>query len=483
MAKLTSKWWDSHKPVGFRCNLDTRLKDFERVVRKGNEADIFIVLGKLTTDVQDAEKLLRRRLKANPIKLKQMISEIQSLQILITKEYTTIVKYGSESIPVWSKKFGTVVNDKLKKKYKNLGELRISGGVVALKINLMTVRALEHSGSDARLIREANDIFDEEVDGFLQQIDGIVNKSKGLRPSDNSIQQIRHESASRIDALEKRLNSMAMNFAKRATAYHKDARNFKANRAFAVTTATLGVAGSAAGLAMPGTTALAVVGLIRSSAKLIEEIVNLMMTLEAKYRSVMAQIKLMQKSFNNGMRDGKETAKIAVNALIGADVMVTHKACINRVADFMGTLAVLADRVNKSQLKIDAAITKLGELDKILQWAVHDQKRFKASRTGKRIKTLEISLDKLLDKSFDTINRVVDAERKAPILQSELKKLGPSSKTVKVAEKVIPAVVNMGFALGSFGDGLAASLAAGNVAAVTLGVANDAASELTELLN
>jgi len=284
-------------------------------------------------------------------------------------------------------------------------------------------------------------------------------------------------------SIEKNLVKLAIKTADNAAMYHDAAKFFKKKRAVEVSTATLGVAGGVAGIFVPGTNAVAAVVLIRSSAKLIEEVVTLLTKLEVKYDSVMAQITMLEKAFVSGQknRDRKEVAKTTVNAVLGADVMVTHAAVVKRYEDFLGALAVLADRVNKAQGKILAAIAKLGDLDKALTKTIADQAAFAKTVTSKKIKTAEKALDSMLDKTSDTMARVVRAERATPRLTKALKDLGKNSENADMAIKIIPVCINLAFAIGSFGDGIGASQTALNAANQSLGLMNAVASELKDM--
>ena len=87
----------------------------------------------------------------------------------------------------------------------------------------------------------------------------------------------------------------------------------------------------------------------------------------------------------------------------------------------------------------------------------------------------------MLDKSSDTMARVVQAERATPRLTKALKALGKNSENADKAIQIIPVCIDLAFAIGSFGDGIGASQSALNVANQTIGLMNTVASELQDM--
>lgn len=476
MAKLTSKWWAGVRPKGVGGDLEAALKDFEKAVRGGNGAEVLDSLIEVTMGLEAARGDAKKVLKANPVKRNAILLELKEMQRLIDRENDLVVRKGTKAIKVWSRDFAKAVDQQ-----HNLGFLQVNGGMIELKLDLMTIHALENAGAEARLIRELNDIFDTHVERFCDKIDTAISNNNGFALSKQRAYALTADGKKAVTILRKHVEGQAERAIAGAYAHHKAAKTFKKKRAFEITVATLGVAGSAAGIAMPGTTAVAVVTLIRSTAKLVEEVVNLLMTLEKKYESLVFQLKQLQASFNRGKRDLKEVGKTTVNALVGAGVMVTYKAVNDRMDDFKGSISVVADRVNKAQRKIFATIAKLDDLDKSIDKVVQDKRKFWQGSLGKEVAGLRKELDKMLDKMSDTMGRVVTAERQVPKLDKAIDDLGDSSLTVKRAEKAIPFCVNLAFSLGSMSDGIAASQSALNVTANVLGSAGDIAGELKDL--
>lgn len=484
MAKLTSTWWAKTKPANFKeKNLDTALKGFEAAVRNGNSGVVLDAIFNVRNEIPFTRNALKKALKANPVKFKVLQIELNELEKLLDREDKLVLMNGAKQIKVWSRSFSGEVTKQCQKKIPLQNYLKFTGGTTEVRLDLMTIHAVENSGAEARFLREVNDTFDAEVEEFVQYVVERVSNASGLGLSQNALKLLNMKANDQAKSIEKKLVKLAIKTADNAAMYHDAAKFFKKKRAVDVTTATLGVAGGVAGIFVPGTNAVAAVVLIRSSAKLIEEVVTLLTRLEIKYDSVMAQITILQKAFASGQknRDRKEVAKTTVNAVLGADVMVTHAAVVKRYEDFLGALAVLADKVNKAQGKILAAIAKLGDLDKALAKTVADQAAFAKTVTSKKIKIAEKSLDTMLDKASDTMARVVRAERATPRLTKALKDLGKNSENADMAIKIIPVCINLAFAIGSFGDGIGASQTALNVANQTIGLMDAVAGELKDM--
>ncbi len=484
MAKLTSAWWAKTKPDSFKDkDLDNALKGFENAVRNGNSGVVLDSILNVRNEIPFTRTALEKSLKANPVKLKVLQIELNELEKLLDREDQQVLKSGATQIKVWSRSFSDEVTEQCQKRFPLEKYLKFTGGTTEVRLDLMTVHAVENSGAEARFLREVNDTFEAEVSEFVKYIKEHVSKAEGFGLSQNAVKLLNMKANDRAKSIEKKLVILATMTADKAAMYHDAAKFFKKKRAVEITVASLSVAGGVAGIFVPGTTALAAVVLIRSSANLIEEVVTLLTKLEVKYDSVMVQIKMLEKAFESGQknRDRKEVAKTTVNAVLGADVMVTHAAVVKRYEDFLGALAVLADKVNKAQGKILAAISKLGDLDNALAKTVADQSAFARTVTDRKIKIAESSLDAMLDKTSDTMARVVRAERATPRLTKALTDLGKNSENADKAIQIIPVCINLALAIGSFGDGINASQAALNVANQTIGLMNAVASELKDL--
>ena len=479
MAKLTSAWWAKTKPAKYKGGLEKALKEFEAAVRRGNGVGALSALATVRTQIGVAGSDLEGLLKLQKVKLKTMKIELAEMDKLAEREASLIVRKGTKQIKVWGRDFGNAVAEKAGGKAGRIA--RVKGGAMEVKLDLTSIHALENSGTEARFLRELNDMFDAEVDKLCKQIKEAIDNSGGVRLTAGKRATLTANAANSLKKLKVAMVAQAGKTVEAATAHHKAAKEFKKQRAIAVTTASLAVIGSGAAMALPGTTAVAIVGLIRSVAKLTEELVNLFMKLETKYKSVLAQIQLLGKSFDKGKRDLKAMGKVTVNALIGADVMVTYTAAGKRLDDFLNTISVLADRVSKTQLKIIATISKLDELTKIMKKSAHDAAQFAKTKAGREMANLEKNLDKMLDKASDTMGRVVQAERQAPGLIKAFKQLGDNSTTVERAEKLIPACINIAFAVGSFGDGVAASQQVALVTVNSVSCAQTIADELISM--
>ena len=479
MVQLTSKWWKDLKPKGFDGRLENALKDFEKAVRTKNSGQVLDALMAIRFELPSTNANLKKKFKANPVKQKILKLELKELEKLIDREEKLVVSKGAKAIKVWSRDFSEEV-----KKQTNVGFLHVVGGKVDVKLNLMTIHALENSGTEARFFRALDDVFKNYVNAFADKIQSVgENGNYVLALSNRQAYKLQGLARKYVIKLRETLEKQANWIIEGAACHHRTAKIFKKQRAMQITMASLGVAGGAAGIAMPGTTALAIVALVRSTAKLVEEVVSILMTLEAKYKSLCAQVKLLSDSYDKGTRGKKELAKTTVNALVGADVMVTYKAAVARLDDFMGSISVVADKVNLTQLKILSAISKLGDLNKTIKQNLENPQLFRNSLLGLKIASLEGNLDKMLDKMSDTMGRVVKAEKRVLKLKTKIDELGENSVPVQRAEQVIPIVVNLAFSIGSFSDGIAASQQALNVTANVLGIANDAAGELVGIAN
>ena len=477
MAKLDAKWWNSRMPAKFDSVLCYKLKLYTAAVKTSNVANISDALMELRFAI-DTERtnLIKKFKKSNP-RLKSPLKDLDDMEKLVEREDRSLVKRGASEITVWSKNFC----DAVASKQANQKFLKFNGGLIEVKLNLMTVHSIEECGTQARFFRALEDAFDDEASSYADEIREVVEARDGQPLMKLQCLKLQNSLEKRVTKLNKQMVSISNGIADKAAADRKDAKAFKKEKAISITTASLGVIGSAAGVAMPGTLAVALVVLIRSTAKLGEEIVSLALTLEGHYKRVMAEVKMLEKSFNSGKRDGKEVTKISANAIIGADVFTTYSSCVKHHDEFLGTLSVLADRVNTQQLKIIEAIAKLGEIDKALVRQAVDGSAFKRSTLKIKTDMIASQLDKTLDSASDTMNRVVAAERSAPKLRDELMKLGGNSKTVKVAEVVIPACVNLALSIGSFSDGVVASKHAATLTVGAVGLASDISSEIVDL--
>ena len=441
-----------------------------------NVASIYEAIDKLkiATGVDRAE--LKKHLKADPVRFKSIMAELDDLETLIAREEKSLAKNGASEIKVWSRDFSDAISKNFNQKLIQLG-----GGKVELKLDLATIHAIENIGAEARLFRELNDLFDDAVDAVCDEIEKELRQQGGLPLNKLQRMSLLGLSQKRMDKLKTSVVKAANGAAAKAASQHKASKAYKKKKATDVTVASLSVIGSAAGVALPGTTAVAAVVLVRSVAALGEEIVSLSLTLEKKYKRVLTNITALEKSYNKGQRSAKEVAKTSVNAVLNADVLTTHKSCVTHFEDYIGTLNVLADRVRMQQKDILKTIRKLDALEKILDKMAVDTSKFKKSSVARKIKDAQKSLDKTLDKASDTMARVVRAEKSANPLATQLLKLGDNSKAVQIAEKVIPLCVNLAFSAGSFGDGVNASKAAATVSVGAVGLLVDIQSEVTDL--
>lgn len=354
--------------------------------------------------------------------------------------------------------------------------------MVEMRLPLAAVHALEARGLEGRFIRELNDLFDEAVADFRRTVLDMVAGNDGLKLTERQRGVVQIEGTRRMRQLEKRLAGVGAALVTTAAAQSRAAKDYATKTALDVTVATLGVAASGAGPAMPGTTAVAIVGLIRSAARLGEEIASLVLTLEEQQDILREEIETRRKSHEKGARGAKELGKETVNALIGAEIMLTHKSCTKHHETCIGTLNVLAHRVGKQQRKVVKAIADLSCMEGELDAMAADRSRFRRSALRLRIKALQSSLDGLLGRATRTVDRVARAEKEAPKLARALAGFGENSDRVQDLGKAIGLIVNLGFSAGSVGDSIGQSVQALNIAANTLSLANDVESELIGLL-
>ena len=476
MARLSSTWWKKTRPVNFRGVILKCIGDFESAVKTKNVAKIYDEIENLSMAIQMDRTLLRKHLKTNPVKLKSIMAELDDLDTLIVREEKSLAKNGASEIKVWSRDFGEAISNSFNQKLIQFG-----GGVVELKLDLATIHAIENIGAEARLFRELSDLFDDEVKIVCNKIEDTRKQQYGLPLTKQQRFSLGGLSQKRMKVLKTNVVKAANGAAAKAAAQHKASKAYKKKKTVDVTVASLSVIGSAAGVALPGTTAVAAVVLVRSVAALSQEIVSISLTLEQHYKRVLINIKALQTSYDKGNRSAKEVAKTTVNSVLNADVMTTHSSCMTHFEEYIGTLNVLADRVRMQQKDIIKTIRKLDALAKVMDKLAVDAGRYKKSSVARKIASAQKSLDKTLDKASDTMSRIVKAEKSANPLAVQLLKLGDNSKAVKIAEKVIPFCVNLAFAIGSFGDGVNASKEAATVTVGVVGLLVDVQGEVTDL--
>lgn len=476
MARLSSKWWKKTRPEKFSGTILKCIGDFESAVRTKNVANIYDEIESLKIAIAFDRSLLKRFLKTNPVKLSSIMTELDDLETLIVREEKSLAKNGASEIKVWSRDFGDAISKSFNQKLIQFG-----GGVVELKLDLATIHAIENIGAEARLFRALSDLFDDEVDIVCDEIENTLKQQNGMPLTKQQRYALGGLSQKRMKILQTNVVKTANGAAAKAAAQHKASKAYKKKKTVDVTVASLSVIGSAAGVALPGTTAVAAVVLVRSIAALSQEIVTISSTLEQHYKRVLTNIKALQKSYDKGNRSAKEVAKTSVNSVLNADVLTTHSSCMSHFENYIGTLNVLADRVRMQQKEIIKTIRKLDDLAKVMDKLAVDASKYKKSNVARNIVSAQKSLDKTLDKASDTMSRVVKAEKSANPLAVQLLKLGDNSKAVQIAEKVIPLCVNLAFSIGSFGDGVNASKEAVTVTVGVVGLLVDVQGEITDL--
>ena len=371
---------------------------------------------------------------------------------------------GSQETVVYKKSFGAALTE-------NLKDLKITfdGLLVELSLLELLVIELRARRAEAMLNNALNDEFDRVVDACSKEISAQVKKNHGIvNKGDATKAAARH-----AKVLGMQIRKVPDEVIRKIGLNQRIARKYKRDKAVKITRGVAATGLSAAGVAVPGTTAFAIVGLVRSIAALAKEITTVMMSVERKMKIIVSYLDTLGGIYKKH-RGAREVTMSALNTILGVEVLPTLNKAKADFKEVEKSVAVLSHRSQKMQTKVIKALEKSNELTKQYEKNVSDLRAFMASsRTGKVKKAMK-NLDKILDGTHKIVKRVVAAEKQVPLIRRQLKDLGENPGGVDKANIIISQTINLCNALAGIADAAAVGKAIESVVLADLSAWNDA---------
>lgn len=480
MAKLRQKWWDDLEPEDLKCSLSQKLKQYQNAVKAGNIQGIYEQSRPLADEIIDTRAKIRKMDSLDKKEKKTLDNELLALNALLGKDLVGLRKSGSTQVQIFDKNISKIMGARLKSKL-NLTQKPDLGGIhLRLKVPLYVVQTLEYNNQETELFRRVETYIEAFMQKIEDEFDSELKRAQGLALNHAQTSALERMINENIRALETSVSEAPRDVIRKGKDLAGIAKEYKTDRAVNITLASLGVMGSAAALAAPGTQAVAIVGLIRAAAKLVEEIVKVAMNVKAKAEALEKNIQNLVDSYNKGWQTGKELGATTLNAILGANAVATIDVCKDRMGDLKKHLAYVMNRNNMLEGIIKELLVRLPALKKDLEACTASKAYAKKAKVWLHLKTLRKKFDLVLKSVANTNGRITAAEFSLVRIKGAAVNLTDNAKGVQALAKVIPIFVNIGLSIGSAADGIIASTKGLNIAANTIGVANDLMGEIKD---
>ena len=451
-AKLTEGWWKTAWPSSTPPKTFEEMKKAIKAAKHRQRGLSVMEYRKALHEVLDLVEKLEKEADAQfrtaPVDKKKAKSMLADLTKLVEKELAS-AKPDAKPIVVFDKPFGLHLLENL----KDPEPAKRFIGRQPIKLELMTglVNELRDKNAEAKLNTALNKEFDRALKSAVKMVDDFTDKRGGLLTQDD-----RKALVAAINAVAKEtaedLRQVPGEVLRKIGIDAKMAREHKIDKVKSTASAVAGGATAAAGVALPGTTALAVAGLARSLMSISKEIQAAVTSVESKIKDFEADLVLLKNAFSDKAgrsvemsRDQKwaELTFSAMNSLVGRDVMVTVKSAKANLKQIEGKVAVLSVKSQQFQKKVLEAIDKSDKMVNDTKKAV-GPKKIKTALTNRD--KAEKALNAVLENTHKRVARVNDLEDAVVKLRRQMKVLNDPGKTIKTLQSAVDVSLNLALA-------------------------------------
>ncbi|MCU9850043.1 hypothetical protein OEZ60_18745 [Defluviimonas sp. WL0024] len=486
---ISMAWWKEAWPLEEPCKHDydvRRAISNYKVTKAGQSTDQFLEACRRLLEAFDkVATVAATEFKRHPLKKRAMLKDLKIAAEMVAKESKQAIASGDQLTLIYKRSFGTAVTDALEK--AEISRISVPGRYVELSVPQIIVDELRVSKSYPMLIKFIDQEFEDHITAAK---DGIVETIlKHKRPSRKLMVDVEKVVDKEFASLCAEVPKLPVKVISRAINSHAIAKKYKIAKAVKVTKATGGVVVATAGVALPGTTAFAVVGLFRAVMGLAMEIQKAAQHVESKIRDLKNDLEYLMTSYekNSGK---KEIRGEALNALFGTEVAATAKGAKEHLSDINKSIAQILARSLKMQKKLEEAQEKCEVLRQSLLSAIpldnksRQEKAFDALPEAKSFKKLADNFDELFDKQAKLLERVARSEKDTVALKKGVLDLEKLRNTdVDKAAKIISGIITLAWNTAGITDAVAIGKDIGSVANACIGAADDIASLTRDVKN
>ena len=459
-AQLSVGWWKTAWPTkdlpkNFAA-MSQAIKDVKKTKSGLSVIDHRAALDRLIALIDPLTKEANSQYRRHPLDKRKAHKNLSDLCALAMAEKSR-AKLTQSPTTVFKKPFGLHLKDKINHEgpIDQIGRMDIE-----LKLMSGFVDELRDKNAEALLNRMSNRVFDDYVkrsvalvDGFVKHRDGALTK-KDRKTLAQLLDQIAKE-------LSEELTKVPAQVLRKIGIDEKMARAYTLDKGVSITTGVVGTGIAAAGIAVPGTTPLAIAGTVRSAVALVKDITSLFMSLERKIQIFDAYLVALKKMFERAEKDGKkmkggkavgEFTLESLNTVLGIDVVPTVKKANADLKEIEGHLAMMSVKIQGLQKAVAKVIDKNDKLIANLR----KEKNFQNWRAlFKELPGAEKKLQSVVEDAFKLAERVATAEDDVIRIRSEMKRLQQPGTKVKRFGVAVDLMVSATTSVGGVYDAVA----------------------------
>lgn len=452
-AQIAVGWWKEAWPSkDLPKNFDAMtkaIKDVKKakaglsVIKHREALDALIAL--IDPLAKEADKQFRR----HPLDKRKAQKNLTELCAVAMAEKSR-AKMTQTPVTVFKKPFGLHLKDTINHEgpISKIGRMDI-------EIKLMSgfVDELRDKNAEALLNRLANRVFDDYVKRSVTMVETFVDRRDGgLTKKDRKeltqlIDQIAEE-------LSDELTKVPGQVMRKIGIDEKMAREYKIDKGVSITKGVVGTGIAAAGIAVPGTTPLAIAGTIRSALALFKDLAQLFMSLERKIKIFDSYLHRLQEMFARAEAEGKKMkgSKAAkefgletLNTVLGFDVIPTVKKANADLKEIESHLAMMSVKAQALQKALAQALDKSDKLIKNLR----SEKNFENWQAlFKDLPGTEKKLQEAIDEAFKIAERVVTAEDDVVRIRAQMKLIQQPGTNLKRLGVAVDLMVSASLSVG-----------------------------------
>ena len=334
---------------------------------------------------------------------------------------------------------------------------------IEVKLELMAwlVDELADKGAENQLHKA----IDREFNRTLNETAAFVDKYARTYVLDAThpdakarLSVVHDEIRGNVSDLNKTLKKVPAEVIRKIGISSKLAKEYKIDQGISVATSTVGAGLAVAGLAVPGTTALAAAGACRSLLALAKEIASIGMELNKRISVFNSYLVALEKMFANAENErkkmdfgdsAKELTLATLNSIVGIDALPTMKKASDGLKKIEGHIALLDDRSNRVVTKINLVIDSQAKFKKQMIDATSNKAY---DQSFKKLKNAEKDLDRMLKTGTSLTAAVRKAEDDLVVIRRRMKELKQPGTKLKVLRAGTDIIINNGLAQAGYWD-------------------------------